>query len=306
MSPLVYKTLGSDNVTIRPFKVHKTQVLSYTSGSGDIEGLNVATAISFPINTVVTESYVDRTGFDPFSLPTNEDGTYQEPLYESVVNLFYDSALYTSRSIVFSAGGDGDRGFTPSGSVYVINFPQSYWGEGIRKGTFALTISGSTGTVVDDPGGRLYVSGALTSSVIGNLFYNLGIAVINRLTGSIGGVSVLPQSTSSLGGIYVPSGSTTQTTFDATLTIYEYQIVATINPGEFNFSLNPSAYSLIGASTGSRPRVADVMVSGTLNPYVTTIGLYNDYQELVAVAKLPRPIKRLRNSQQSFVVRFDA
>jgi len=42
-----------------------------------------------------------------------------------------------------------------------------------------------------------------------------------------------------------------------------------------------------------------------LAPFVTTIGLYNDSGEMVAVAKLPNPIKNLPDYDVNFIVRFD-
>jgi hypothetical protein len=53
---------------------------------------------------------------------------------------------------------------------------------------------------------------------------------------------------------------------------------------EFNYSENPS---FISGSTG------EVLYSGFINnpqTYVTTVGLYNDTNELLAVAKLSRPL----------------
>ena len=57
---MTLKILGSDDVTIRPFKVHKSQVLTYISGSdvsGSVSGtgafaeMNVALAQRFPLAT---------------------------------------------------------------------------------------------------------------------------------------------------------------------------------------------------------------------------------------------------------------
>jgi hypothetical protein len=45
--------------------------------------------------------------------------------------------------------------------------------------------------------------------------------------------------------------------------------------------------------------------SQSLYPYVTTIGLYNQDNELMAVAKLSNPIQRTDYSVQTFVVKFD-
>jgi hypothetical protein len=42
-----------------------------------------------------------------------------------------------------------------------------------------------------------------------------------------------------------------------------------------------------------------------LAPFITTIGLYNDECELVAVAKLPKPIKSMPDVPINFIIRFD-
>ena len=61
-----------------------------------------------------------------------------------------------------------------------------------------------------------------------------------------------------------------------------------INPKflEFNYSENPS---FISGSTG------EVLYDDFINnpqTYITTIGLYNDNNELLAVAKLSRPLRK--------------
>ena len=42
-----------------------------------------------------------------------------------------------------------------------------------------------------------------------------------------------------------------------------------------------------------------------LAPYITTIGLYDEQLNMVAVAKLPQPIKSLPDYPVNFIVRFD-
>ena len=42
-----------------------------------------------------------------------------------------------------------------------------------------------------------------------------------------------------------------------------------------------------------------------LAPYITTIGLYNNDNEMMAVAKLPKPIKNLPDYPVNFIVRID-
>jgi hypothetical protein len=42
-----------------------------------------------------------------------------------------------------------------------------------------------------------------------------------------------------------------------------------------------------------------------LAPYITTIALYDDELNMIAVAKLPKPIKSLPDYPLNFIVRFD-
>ena len=42
-----------------------------------------------------------------------------------------------------------------------------------------------------------------------------------------------------------------------------------------------------------------------LAPYITTIGLYDKSGEMVAVAKLPKPIKNLPDYDVNFIIRLD-
>ena len=109
-------------------------------------------------------------------------------------------------------------------------------------------------------------------------------------------------------GLDVQLGTEFDVSLRATQTIYEHQIIATIEPAEFNASMNPSAAGFVSTGSGLNSQsiaVNDLMSSGTLNPFITTIGLYTDDYQLVAVAKLPNPISRLSKTQQSFIIRFD-
>ena len=42
-----------------------------------------------------------------------------------------------------------------------------------------------------------------------------------------------------------------------------------------------------------------------LAPYITTIGLYDNEMKMIAVAKLPQPIKSLPDYPLNFIIRFD-
>jgi hypothetical protein len=42
-----------------------------------------------------------------------------------------------------------------------------------------------------------------------------------------------------------------------------------------------------------------------MRPYITTLGLYNSNNELLAVAKVSNPIQRTNDIAQTFVIKFD-
>lgn len=68
-----------------------------------------------------------------------------------------------------------------------------------------------------------------------------------------------------------------------------------IKNAEYNFSNNPSYV------TGSVGQIAQSTFNGDPKTYITTVGLYNDNQELLAVAKLSRPL--LKSFQREALIR---
>ena len=49
----------------------------------------------------------------------------------------------------------------------------------------------------------------------------------------------------------------------------------------------------------------DIIDSPEFMPYVTTIGLYNEHQELMMVAKLGQPVQLNPYTDTNFIVRID-
>ena len=123
----------------------------------------------------------------------------------------------------------------------------------------------------------------------------------------------------------VTDGSTLSSydlSYRSTMTIYENEIFLSVNENEFNVSQNPSAYDgtnkiklhsiqsnvdpLVFGGFGDYEYSASVDQTGSyLAPFITTIGLYDDELNMVAVAKLPKPIKSLSDYPLNFIVRLD-
>ena len=68
---------------------------------------------------------------------------------------------------------------------------------------------------------------------------------------------------------------------------------------EFTHTFNPSAID------GENGDVADNVAGEEFSPYITTVGLYNDANELIAVAKTGQPIPIPKDSDMTIVAKID-
>ena len=69
--------------------------------------------------------------------------------------------------------------------------------------------------------------------------------------------------------------------------------------GEYNHSQNPSFFS------GDNAALVNSAFITEPNTYITSVGLYNDNNELLAVAKLSKPFKKDQNTEALIKVRLD-
>ena len=72
-----------------------------------------------------------------------------------------------------------------------------------------------------------------------------------------------------------------------------------VKNAEYNFSNNPTFV------TGSVGEIAQATFIGDPKVYITTVGMYNDRQELLAVGKLSQPIKKTFSNEVLIKVKLD-
>ena len=267
-----YKSLAPNEYTTTPFRTYAPHVYTYVSGS-------TANSVDVQISLGIQ--------FDTASQGLRVENTQQE-LFDSVVQTFYSPLPYGMYGIQSSS-------YHPSGSVFVVSVTQDIFGEEIKPGTFTVQVG--TSSSVDDGYGNLIVSQSGVGYNVGRIFYDKGIAII-KPTSSIAGGGLTSN------GICIVSGTNVQVQFTSSVKLFEHNIRVKLNPTDFLFSVyNPSVSKSM--FTGSTSTPLELMTSQSLYPYITTIGLYNPDNELVAVAKLSNPIQRTDYSIQTFVVKFD-
>jgi hypothetical protein len=90
--------------------------------------------------------------------------------------------------------------------------------------------------------------------------------------------------------------------FQGSHLIYENEYQCTIEEHEFNSTTNISARK---HKSSTSHELADFATGSVFKPHVTTIGLYNENNDLVVIGKLNQPVRISDNTDTTFVVRWD-
>ena len=266
----------------------------------------------------------DSTAQPQFAIAFGDKQGRGAQLYNTaVVEKSPSSTIYGQyRNLVF---GDEDTDFEFQGQssnhIYVISIDRARYKEKLFPGTFNLTLTSGSNTLhlTDNSNdlstvsyvdaGRVYdiISGSNGSSYDGSTGYNTEGGSYGKFLPDVGiiilnGTALDSDPASSGDGINLDSDLTENQTspvnlqkfFDALElgasfklqseeTISSNYIFVRVRNGEFNYSTNPSNI------TGSGELTHDVMIN-TPQAYITTVGLYNDNNDLLGVAKLSRPL----------------
>jgi hypothetical protein len=276
------KAIPKSDVVVRPFKVFK----QWTLDEGNITPL---------YGTLQTDLY------DVDTDELNSDGTSKRTLYDSIKSQFYlnpaTSSILTEVGKRKSYASTDER--VIGDTIGVISIPQQKYGEGLKIGSVELEYGAIT--VTDDGNSNLIDS---ASNHKGNVFYDRGLIVLTE--------GITDDSTI----------DSFEVSYRSTMTIYENEVFLSVNESEFNVSQNPSAYdgtNKIKLKTiqstieptkfggfGDYDYSSSVDTTGSyLAPFITTIGLYDNELNMVAICKLPKPIKSLPDYPLNFIVRFD-
>lgn len=88
------------------------------------------------------------------------------------------------------------------------------------------------------------------------------------------------------------------------VTMYQNEVKCKIQENEFNYSQNPTALQHgPGVPSGS---IADNITGSDFRPYFTTVGLYNEVNQLLVVGKMATPYPIPPNTDMNIIVRWDS
>jgi hypothetical protein len=213
---------------------------------------------------------------------------------------------------------------------YIISIPKSLYGTNINPG--ASVQSGSVGpiqsnpyvlanywinrytddpvtvtfgdgvSILDDGEGNLYQSGSVPRRYIGDIIYPHGMLIITdqQLVQNITGTGI------------------SNLQFQSSVPIYTYNIHCRLRDSEFNYTYNPSVLKesylqtyynggdlYTSSSRVNNGELKDNITGSVFSPYITTIGLYNEANQLIAVGKVGQPIPKSTDTDMTFIIKLD-
>jgi hypothetical protein len=295
----------------------------YTEYYLDIYDANLNTSPSASIQFDIQFGHASGSG----SAPINTAVPGYSP--SRVVYGQYRNLVYGTETQNFSF----DNLSTTSDSIYVINISRARYKESLLPGSLKLALKGTATSslfLTDDSGttnltrflgenryyniisgsnGSYYTSG--TPSVYYGLFFpDLNVIVLNAnaLTSSLGGGYFV---TSSLGSSTaynhrnlfdsINRGNTLETgsfNLKSSETISARYFFTRIKNSEYNYTTNPSIIDANG-------NLNYTSLINNPQTYITTVGMYNDNNELLAVAKLSKPLVKDFTKEALIRVKLD-
>lgn len=329
---------SGDTGSLSTFFTSSTQV-SQASSNYYLNVYNTDPASDTSAAVQYAVAYGHRTGQGSISLANSDSST----LASKATYAQYRSILLDNDDTQFTFVSSSAAGTHDSDSIYVINVARARYKEKMDAGNWSLKISGSNGisTLIDDSGKKFSdtvgKAGRVFDVASGSL--NLGTeneATVNTTTASNGqglgkfypdqGLVILnPTAIHDLIGTSIDkdnskgaSISTSVATegknhfllhnavvgggdFEARRTenvsTSHYFVRATNR--EFNFSNNPTFV------TGSDGSFAESSFETDPRTFISTIGLYNDSNEILAVAKTSQPIPKSFDKEVLIKVKLD-
>ena len=224
-------------------------------------------------------------------------------------------------------------------TIGIISIPSNLYGEHLKLNSVTLQ---SKDFLIQDDGLGNMLSG---SEKVGDIIYEHGIIILTNdgippLPGNNNGYGFVTYGTAiydtddtTFISSFIDTSNIT-CSFESTTTIYDSQYKCTLlqndfnftlnedndlefditikdpvymhvssadSVNEFNFTLNPTIIS--GSSLDST--LYDFATGSYFTPYVTTVGMYNNAKQLIAVGKLAQPLPISQVTDTSILVNLD-
>ena len=312
-----YNINGAADDLIYPFLTKDGAKNSFTvTANGSYSALGAGATItgSYPLTASITRQYPMSTSYKKALKNTLNYYKYLTPRY---AYSYYEDPI----------------------GVNLVSIPSIFYGEAIKKGSVKLSCY-YTGTLVaqaTDQGynGELIQSfgtSTLSGSTIGTVLYNEGFILLtsslpfsSKADDTWDGSTTAPNWTffGPYDGANPPDSGSWTLEFEGQNTVSVLTMLAEAGRNEFNYSNNPSFITSGSAKGEDRTRTSFSQASGSViknivksdftsgtegySPvtYISKIGIYDDKKNLIAIARMARPVKKDVEDAYTFKISID-
>ena len=222
----------------------------------------------------------------------------------------YRNLVYGTETENFSF----DNGTTTANQIYIINIARSRYKESIQPGTFNLSLTSGSAIInltddsnttsltrfigenrvfyiISGSNGNAYTSSAATTPYYGIMLPDLGFVVLDASGSLTPYIQAANLATSSVQNNHlklfaaISASGAAGRGFQAQSneTVSSRYFFTRVKNSDFNYTTNPSIIDANG----------NLLYTTLINnpqTFITTVGMYNDNNELLAVAKLSKPL----------------
>tara|TARA_R110000851_G_scaffold145168_4_gene284571 strand:+ start:1028 stop:2722 length:1695 start_codon:yes stop_codon:yes gene_type:complete len=226
------------------------------------------------LDNYVSNNYVTNLGVDSIASLDN--------LYTENVDFLFGS---TESTCALS-----DNDYILNEGTYVNETPAG-GGEFLDNST--VTPERNCNEIIDDGEGRLYLKYSTPRVYVGNAIYTHGQLIITD-------VNIAHYYNTYLNAVLK---------WKSNLPIYTHNYHCRLKNSEFNYTLNRTTLekenNSINGKFNTKGKVAGFITGSDYSPYISTVGLYNDSNQLIAVGKLGRPTPKSLETDMSIIVKLD-
>jgi hypothetical protein len=285
------------------------------------------TLSTFATSSTYTEYYLDVYNTNPTNTGSsvqfdiqygNIVGSGSAPINTSVVGYSPSRVVYGQyRNLVYGTETTNfsfDGGTTTAQQIYVINISRAQYKQSLQPGSLNLILTSGSAVIkltddsnttsltrflgenrvfyiISGSNGNAYTSSAATTPIYGMMLPDLGVIILDA-SGSLtpyiqaAGLGAATQNNHLKLYNSIISGSATQGfQLQSQEVVSSRYFFTRIKNSEFNYTTNPSIID-------SNGNLLYTTLINNPQTYITTVGMYNDNNELLAVAKLSKPLTK--------------
>lgn len=192
-----------------------------------------------------------------------------------------------------------------------------YWEQDYTNDPTTITQAGDL-QILDDGEGGLYVIQGGERQYIGDVIYTHGKIIITNPVYS----TLLNQGWNAGLSQEDTNNSTVRSNFklnwESSVPIFTYNYNCKLREFEYNYTSNPTTQQkelqqIINSDntieyiykTVTQGVIKPEFIAEEFSPYITTIGLYNDTNQLIAIGKLSTPVPKSQQTEMTITVKLD-